>query len=61
MYIAADRFLHGMVRTITGTLLKAAETGKGKEYFDEIISLHDRSAAGEAVPAQGLFLYKVKY
>ncbi len=59
--IEADRFLHGMVRTIVGTLIKAAKTGGGSEYVKRVIESKDRRSAGEAVPAKGLFLYKVKY
>lgn len=60
-YIEADRFLHGMVRTIIGTLLKALKEGTGENYIEEIFSAKDRELAGESVPANGLFLYKVKY
>lgn len=60
-YIEADRFLHGMVRTITGTMLNAVKTGRGADYVVDILNQLDRVAAGEAVPAKGLFLYKVKY
>ncbi len=59
--IEADRFLHGMVRTITGTLLKALKYNYDKNYIEEIILSKDRESAGEAVPAKGLFLFKVKY
>lgn len=59
--IEADRFLHGMVRTIAGTLLKALKYGYDKNYIEEIILNKDRESAGEAVPAKGLFLFKVKY
>jgi tRNA pseudouridine38-40 synthase len=59
--IESSRFLHGMVRTITGTLLNMLRNNYGKEYLDEVFKLKDRDAAGEAVPAKGLFLYKVKY
>lgn len=60
-YIEADRFLHGMVRTIAGTILKAAKNRMDNKYIEKIFNEHDREAAGEAVPAKGLFLYKVKY
>ena len=59
--IEADRFLHGMVRTIAGTLLRAMKENRGVEYIREVIAAKDRRTAGEAVPAKGLFLYKVKY
>ena len=57
--IEADRFLHGMVRTIIGTLLRAVD--KDENYIDNIIQQKNRQKAGEAVPPNGLFLFKVKY
>ncbi|PJA98066.1 MAG: tRNA pseudouridine(38-40) synthase TruA [Ignavibacteriales bacterium CG_4_9_14_3_um_filter_30_11] len=60
-YIEANRFLHGMVRTIIGTLLDAQKNNWKKENVIEIIKSENREKAGEAIPAKGLFLYKVKY
>lgn len=59
--IEADRFLHGMVRTIVGTLINAAKNNFDAEYIKDIFEARDRESAGESVPAKGLFLYKVKY
>ncbi len=60
-YIEADRFLHGMVRTIVGTFIEAHKNMWEEEHIKNIIENKDRCLAGEAVPAKGLFLYKVKY
>ena len=60
-FISADRFLHGMVRTIIGTLFKALDIGENKKYIENIFNEKNREAAGEAVAAKGLFLYRVKY
>ncbi len=60
-FIEADRFLHGMVRTIIGTILQASKNNENEKYLFDILNSKDREAAGEAVPARGLFLYKVKY
>ncbi len=60
-YIEADRFLHGMVRTIVGTLINVHKDKWDIEQIKKIFKSEDRSTAGEAVPAKGLFLYKVKY
>ena len=59
--IEADRFLHGMVRTVIGTLLKAVKENPSDKFIKDILSAKEREYAGEAVPANGLFLYKVKY
>lgn len=59
--IAANRFLHGMVRAITGTLI---ELGKGKVTlmdFREIINSGDRGMVPFTAPAMGLFLEKIEY
>lgn len=60
-YIKADRFLHGMVRTIAGTLLRSQELPEPEIYLNRIFELRNRESAFEAVPAKGLFLYKVEY
>ncbi|MCX7797833.1 MAG: tRNA pseudouridine(38-40) synthase TruA [Melioribacter sp.] len=60
-YIKANRFLHGMVRTLIGTLLYTAEKNFQQDYLMDILEKKDRTKAREAVPAKGLFLYKVRY
>ena len=59
--IEANRYLHGMVRTIVGTLLKLIKEPKSEISLLEILNLKNREAARESAPAKGLFLYKVKY
>jgi tRNA pseudouridine38-40 synthase len=59
--IEADRFLHGMVRALVGTLI---EIGRGRltpEDICHILDKKDRTAAGEAAPARGLILHRVVY
>lgn len=59
--IAANRFLRNMVRAVVGTLI---EVGRGRmtlEQFQSVLSQKSRSAAGESVPANGLFLEEVLY
>ena len=59
--IAADRFLHGMVRTIVGTLLLLDRSGGGPESMSAILDARDRRAAGPAAKALGLVLEAVSY
>jgi tRNA pseudouridine38-40 synthase len=60
-HIEANRFLRGMVRAITGTML---DLGSGKTdigKFEAIISAKNRQMAGSAAPPEGLFLTKIVY
>lgn len=59
--VTANRFLRGMVRAVAGTLL---DVGSGKitvQEFQRIIKSRDRKNAGMNVPAEGLYLHRVKY
>ncbi len=59
--IQANRFLHGMVRAIVGTLI---EVGKGKvslQDFKRMIEARDRRAVPATAPAHGLVLEKITY
>lgn len=59
--IDGNRFLHGMVRAIVGTILEIAEKEYPESKIQEILKLKNREAAGRGVPPNGLFLYRVKY
>ncbi len=59
--IEANRFLHGMVRSLVGTFV---EIGKGKipvEDMERILNDGDYTSVGAKVPAKGLCLVKVNY
>jgi tRNA pseudouridine38-40 synthase len=59
--VVANRFLRGMVRALTATMLRI---GRGKitvDTFKKIFDSKDCSLASFAVPPQGLFLVKVTY
>lgn len=60
-YIQANRFLHGMVRTITGTLLRTVNYNDAESLIMNIFNSQNREEAADSVPAKGLFLYKVEY
>ena len=60
-YVKANRFLRGMVRGLTGTML---QVGRGKislAEFEAIIMARDCTKANFAVPGKGLFLVEVQY
>ena len=59
--IQADRFLRNMVRAIVGTLMMVGRGECSVEDFRRIIEKKDRCAAGDSVPARGLFLVNVTY
>jgi len=59
--VEANRFLHGMVKTIVGTILQAYKEPNPTNYLNNILSAKDRRAAAQAVPSKGLCLFKVKY
>lgn len=59
--IAANRFLHHMVRTLVGT---AIEVGRGRwdaERVHRMLEAKDRRLAGPTAPAHGLCLMRVRY
>ena len=59
--ITADRFLRNMVRAIVGTLMEVGRGTLTLDGFCKVIEQKNRSAAGDSVPARGLFLVDVKY
>ncbi|GAB5537271.1 MAG: tRNA pseudouridine(38-40) synthase TruA [Rubricoccaceae bacterium] len=59
--IAADRFVHGMVRAVVGTLLEIGRGRRAPDTIPPILNAHDRRAAGPAAPARGLVLHHVAY
>lgn len=54
-------FLYKMVRNITGTLLDVARGKIEPEAISTILQARDRTKAGPAAPAHGLFLMQVNY
>ncbi|QDK80391.1 tRNA pseudouridine(38-40) synthase TruA [Spirosoma sp. KCTC 42546] len=60
-HIKANRFLHGMVRAIVGTLLAVGQGRISSSEFEQIILARDRRRAGRAAPAEGLSLMEVGY
>jgi len=59
--IQADRFLHGMVRTLVGTFVDIGRSKLDVNKIEEIMKGKDRTLASQSAPAKGLVLEKVYY
>ncbi len=59
--IAANRFLHGMVRAIVGSLISLGQGKISLHNFKKMIKSGDRTRIPLTAPAKGLILEKVIY
>ena len=59
--IRANRFLRGMVRGLTGTMLLVGRGQLSLREFEEILAEKDPARVNFNVPAKGLFLERVRY
>jgi tRNA pseudouridine38-40 synthase len=59
--VRANRFLRGMVRALTATMLKLGRNKISLDEFRQIIEAKDCTKASFAVPPHGLFLLEVEY
>ena len=57
----ARSFLHHQVRNIVGTLKTVGEGKAPIEWVREVLAAHDRGAAGQTAPAEGLFLVGAEF
>lgn len=57
----ADGFLHQMVRSLVGTLVRVGEGRVDPEAVPEILGTRSRTAAGPIAPPHGLTLVRVRY
>ena len=60
-HVKANRFLRGMVRALTATMLKIGRGQISLNQFRDIIEAKDCTKTSFAVPARGLFLVSVTY
>ncbi len=60
-YVKGNRFLRGMVRALTGTMLRVGRGKMDLDMFRRVIEAKDCTLADFSVPAHGLFLEKVNY
>jgi len=59
--IAANAFLHNMIRIIVGTIVQMNKNNEKSEFIKEIIERRDRDYSGETAPPYGLYLMNVSY
>jgi tRNA pseudouridine38-40 synthase len=59
--ITANRFLHGMVRALVGTMVEIGRAYRPVDDLKRIMAAKDRREAGMAAPPRGLFLTEVTY
>jgi tRNA pseudouridine38-40 synthase len=59
--ITANRFLHGMVRTLVGTMVNVGRGHTKMDEFAKILESKDRTVAGMSAPAKGLVLEEIIY
>jgi tRNA pseudouridine38-40 synthase len=61
LQIAANAYLHHMVRNIVGTLLDVQRESDPHEAMAQVLKGADRRYAGATAPAAGLYLWRVEY
>ena len=59
--VKGNAFLHSMVRTMVGTLVKVGAGHREPEWVQTVLQAKNRAAAGETAPACGLVLWAVDY
>ena len=59
--VAANRFLHNMVRMLVGTMMEVARGRYGIKDFQNLLENKSKVVQVYTAPAKGLFLLKVSY
>jgi tRNA pseudouridine38-40 synthase len=59
--VAANAYLHHMVRNIAGTLIAVGQGDRAEDFPAEVLDSRDRRRAGVTAPAEGLYLWEVQY
>jgi tRNA pseudouridine38-40 synthase len=59
--IKANRYLHGMVRTLVGTMVDVGRERISVDEFAHILNSKNRQNASQSAPAKGLVLEEIRY
>lgn len=59
--IAANAFLHHMVRNIAGSLIMVGRGDWTPEFISDLLAMRDRTKGGPTAPAAGLYFVHVDY
>lgn len=59
--ISGNAFLHSMVRTMVGTLVRVGLGQRSVDWVEEVLLAQNRQAAGECALAKALVLMNVQY
>lgn len=59
--VEANRFLHGMVRALVGTMVDIGRNKRPLQDMNQILKGRDRRKASQAAPAKGLILDEITY
>lgn len=59
--LAANAFLHHMVRNLVGSLIEVGRGAQSPEWLAELLASRDRTRAARTFPPQGLCLERVHY
>ena len=61
MEITANAFLHHMVRNVAGLLIAIGQGDRDPLWAGRVLESKDRTQGGPTAPAQGLYLWSVRY
>lgn len=59
--VAANAFLHNMVRIVVGTLVEVGAGRRPESWVADVLAACDREAAGPTAPPEGLTFVEVQY
>ncbi|MHB1543766.1 MAG: tRNA pseudouridine(38-40) synthase TruA [Gammaproteobacteria bacterium] len=59
--VSGNAFLYHMVRNLAGSLLEIGRKRQSRDWLRELLAGRDRTRAGPTLPADGLYLWEIRY